>query len=189
MNILHSAALAALLVISVPSLAFAHHGVLHTGCPVSQTFTAGGITVTGAFVRATAKGAKSAGGYLTITNAGAASDTLTGAASEAATDIGVHQMKMNGDVMEMSPVEGGLAIPAGGSVVLAPGGYHLMLTGMEQQFVEGQCVEMTLHLAVAGDLPIELNVGGMGQKVPPVAGQPGDATSMEMDDMPSMEMN
>ena len=186
MNIVRSAALAALLVTSIPSLAFAHDGVIHDGCPTGQTFSAGGITVSGAFTRATPKGATAAGSYFAVVNAGATADTLLGATSEAAADIGVHQMKMNGEVMEMSPVEGGLDVPAGGSVQLAPGGYHLMLTGMEQPFAEGACVEMTLHFAVAGDLPVQLNIGGMGQKVPPAAGQVGDAPSMEMD-MSSME--
>jgi copper(I)-binding protein len=189
MNIVRSAVLAALLVTCVPSFAFAHHGVIHDGCPAGQAFTVGDITVSGAFTRATPKGATAAGSYFTVVNAGAAADTLLGATSEAAADIGVHQMKMNGDVMEMSPVEGGLEIPAGGSVQLAPGGYHLMMTGMDQPFVEGACIEMTLHFAVAGDLSIQLNIGGMGQKTPPVEGEPGDAPSMEMDDMPSMEMN
>ncbi|MDO8360033.1 MAG: copper chaperone PCu(A)C [Devosia sp.] len=186
MNIVRSAMLAALLVTCVPSLALAHHGLIHDGCPIGQTFAAGDVTVTGAFTRATPKGATAAGSYFTVVNAGAAADTLLGATSEAAADIGVHQMKMNGDMMEMSPVEDGLEIPAGGSVQLAPGGYHLMLTGMDQPFAEGACVEMTLHFAVAGDLPIQLNIGGMGQKVPPVAGETGDAPSMEMD-MSSME--
>ncbi|MBI4922146.1 MAG: copper chaperone PCu(A)C [Devosia nanyangense] len=186
MNIVRSAALAALLVACAPSLAFAHNGVIHDGCPTGQTFTAGAITVTDAFTRATPKGATAAGSYFTVVNAGAAADTLLGATSEAAADIGAHQMKMNGDVMEMSPVEGGLEIPAGGAVQLAPGGYHLMLTGMDQPFVEGACLEMTLHFAVAGDLPIQLNIGGLGQKVPPVEGDTGDAPPMEME-MSSME--
>lgn len=184
MTLFSSAALAALILVAAPSLAFAHHGVIHTGCPTGQTFTAGDITVSGAFVRATPKGAQSAGGYLTINNSGGGADTLTGASSEAASDIGIHSMAMNGDMMEMKPVEGGLEVPAGGRVTLDPMGYHLMLTGMEQPFVEGQCVEMTLHFVTVGDLPIELNIGGMAQKVPPT----GEGTSMPMDDMSGMDM-
>jgi periplasmic copper chaperone A len=174
---IRSAALAALLV-SAPTLASAHDGVLHTGCPVGQSFATGDITVTGAFIRATPKGAQAAGAYLTVTNGGSVAETFVGASSKAATHTDLHSMKMNGDVMEMAPIQGGLAVPAGGSVALAPMGNHLMLTGLAQQFVAGQCVEMVLHFEKAGDLPIQLNIAPLGAD-----GQPTDQPM----DMPSMD--
>jgi copper(I)-binding protein len=183
---LRPAAFAAFLLLSAP--AFAHEGILHDGCPTGQSFAAGGITVTGAYARATPKGAQSAGGYLTVSNTGAAADTLVGVSSEAAADVGLHQMKMNGAVMEMGPVEGGLAIPPGGSVVLDPMGYHLMFTGMSQPFVEGQCVEITLHFTTAGDLPIQLNIGGYGQNAPPAPSKGVPVNSSGAMDMSSMSM-
>jgi len=183
------AALAALLVLSTNSIALAHQGVVHTGCSTGQSFTRGGLTITGAFIRATPKGAQSAGAYLTVSNAGPDTDTLVGATSEAASDIAPHVMKMNGTVMEMAAVEGGLAVPAGGTVTLDPMGYHLMMTGMSQQFIEGQCVLMTLHFAKAGDLPIELNVGSFSQRVPPTGTQtPSSMPPMDMSGMSSMAM-
>jgi periplasmic copper chaperone A len=181
MNPFHSAAIAAMLFASAPSIAFAHNGLMHTGCPTGQSFTAGDITVTGAYTRAMLPNAGSAGGYLNIANSGTAADTFTGATSVAATDIGIHQMKMNGDVMEMTPVEGGLEIPAGGSVELAPSGFHLMFTGIGVPFKEGECVEVTLHFANAGDLPIELNIGGIAQDEPVM-----DHSMHDMGDMSPM---
>lgn len=176
----------------VVSPAFAHHGVIHTGCPVGQTFTLGEMSVTGAFARATPKGAQSAGAYLTVSNAGTVGDTFMGATTAAASDAALHSMGMKGNVMQMAPVEGGLEVPPGGSVVLSPMGYHLMLTGMEQPFVEGQCIEMVLHFAKAGDLPIQLNIGGMAQDTPPDAApseMPShDMSGMDMGDMSSMAM-
>jgi copper(I)-binding protein len=192
MTLFRSAALAAILLASTPSFALAHHDVVHGGCPTGQSFTVGGVTVTGAFTRATPPSAKSAGGYFTISNTGTAPDVFTGATSEAAADISIHQMKMNGQVMEMSAVEGGLDIPPGGSVSLSPSGYHLMMTGMEQTFQEGECVNITLHFASAGDLPIQLNVGGMAQQTPPTGElTPSSMSSMDMGgmDMSSMSMN
>lgn len=187
MALLRSAALAALIVLAATLAAFAHKGVIHTGCPAGQTFTAGDVTVTGAWLRATPKGAKSAAAYLVVSNTGAAPDTLIGATSEAASDISLHSMTMDGNMMKMAPVEGGLEVPAGGSVALSPMGFHVMMTGMEQPFVEGQCVEMTLHFATAGDIKIELNIGSLTQDGPPT----GDASapSMPMDhDMSGMDM-
>ena len=62
-------ALLAALAFAAPSLAFAHEGILHDGCPTGQSFTAGGITVSGAYARATPPNAQSAGAYLSIANA------------------------------------------------------------------------------------------------------------------------
>lgn len=186
-----TAAFAAFILLSAPAFAqpaFAHEGVLHDGCPAGQSFAAGGITVTGAYVRATPKGARSAGGYLTIANTGTSADTLTGVSSEAASDVGLHQMKMTGNVMEMAPLEGGLVIPPGGSVPLDPMGDHLMFTGMSQPFVQGQCVEIVLHFAAAGDLPVQLNIGGFGQNAPPDASNGVPVNSSGTMDMSSMAM-
>lgn len=171
----------------LPSLAFAADGLLPEGCPTGQTFTQGPISVTGAFTRATAPHAQSAGGYFTIHNSGATADTFTGASTGAASDAALHQMKMNGQVMEMSPVEGGLEIPPGGSVSLSPMGYHLMLTGLSGPFVAGQCVALTLHFAKAGDLDVQLNIGSLSQSAPPDATSSGSMPSGAMD-MSSMSM-
>lgn len=139
--------------------AIAHDGVLHEGCAAGQTFAIGDITVAGAFTRATLPGAKAAGGFLTITNAGQAADRLIAAASDVAEAVELHEMKMEGDMMKMSPIEGGIDIPAGETVTLAPGGLHVMFMGLGQPFEQGACVEVTLTFEQAGDLPIVLNVG------------------------------
>lgn len=186
MDFLRSAALAALCVTATCGTALAHNGVMHNGCAYGQSFTTGTITVTGAFIPAVPKGAPTAAAYLTIANAGDA-DSLTGATS-AAGSIGLHKMSMEGNVMKMAAVEGSLAIPAQGTLSFDPMGYHLMMTGMTQPFAEGQCVEMVLHFAKAGDLPIELNIGAMGSKVAPTARPDGTSSPMPAMDMPSMDM-
>jgi len=157
-------------------------------CTTGQNFTHGAITVTGAFTRATPKAAQSAGAYFTIFNAGPDADTLTGATSTAASDITLHVMKMDGNVMKMDAVDGGLAVPPGGTATLDPMGYHLMMTGLSQPFVQGQCVLMTLHFAKAGDIPIELNVGSFAQSGPPIGDPAAASKPMNMDSMSSMAM-
>src|SRR5262249_39356077 len=147
----------------------------------------GPITVTGAFARATLKGAASAATYFTVRNTGTTADTLVGADTPAAKSASLHSMRMNGNVMEMSAVEGGLAVPPGGSLQLDPNSYHMMLTGMVAPYVEGQCLEMTLHFAGAGDLPITLNIGGFAQEMPP--GAASAPSRMNMVSIPSMDMS
>jgi copper(I)-binding protein len=62
----------------------------------------------------------------------------------------------------MREVEKGLEIPAGGSVILAPGGYHLMMTGLKAPFKQGASVPVTLVFEKAGKIDVELAVEAMG---------------------------
>jgi len=151
--------LAAIAAFALATPAFAHMGMVHDGCAAGQTFTAGDISVTGAFSRATLPQAKSAGGFMVITNAGTEPDRLIGASTENAQLTQVHQMRMEGDVMKMNEVEGGLEIPAGGSVTLEPGGYHVMLMGLVQPLKADECLALTLRFEKAGELPVQLNIG------------------------------
>lgn len=150
-------AAAAALTLATPAVA--HMGMEHGGCPVGQSFAAGDITVTGAFSRATLPNAKSGGGYMIISNAGDEADRLVGVATENAARSEIHEMRLEGDMMKMSAVEGGLEIPAGGSVTLAPGGYHVMLMGLKQPLKADECLNLTLRFEKAGELPVQLNIG------------------------------
>jgi copper(I)-binding protein len=51
---------------------------------------------------------------------------------------------MDGNVMKMRAVAGGLDLPAGKTVELKPGGYHVMLMDLKQQLKEGDSVPVTL---------------------------------------------
>ncbi|HEY9010646.1 MAG TPA: copper chaperone PCu(A)C [Devosia sp.] len=137
-------------------------------CAAGQSFTAGDITVTGALTRATLPGAKAAGGFMTITNAGAAADRLVGVETDAAKMAEMHEMKMEGDVMKMTRLDDGLEIPAGGTVTLEPGGYHVMMMGLAQGLAEGGCLEVTLTFERAGKLPVLLAVGGTDADMAPM---------------------
>lgn len=166
----HSVVAAAMICVvlpGVPQQAQAHEGLVHENCPVGQTFTAGELEIAGTFTRATLPAAQAAGGYFTIENKGAAPDRLLGGSSEAVERMEVHQMRMDGDVMKMGRVEGGLEIPAGGKVALEPGGHHLMMIGLRSPFTEGECVEVTLRFEQAGEVPIVLNIGGIAADAAP----------------------
>ncbi|RYE82364.1 MAG: copper chaperone PCu(A)C, partial [Hyphomicrobiales bacterium] len=121
--------LAAAAALAFTSPVFAHAGVDHNGCAAGQSFTAGDITVSGAYIRATLPGAKSAGGYMSIVNAGTAGDRLVAINGKTAKAIEVHEMKLEGDVMKMSALPDGAEVPAGETVALEPGGVHVMFMG------------------------------------------------------------
>ena len=100
----------------------------------------GSIEISGGFSRATLPNAPVAGGYITITNKGSADDTLIAASSPVAEDVQLHEMKMEGDVMKMAELPDGIAVPAGGTVTLEPGGLHLMFMGLKEPLVENETV-------------------------------------------------
>ena len=118
----------------------------------------GDLTIAAPYSRATLPNAPVAGGFLTITNNGAADDRLIAAASDIAGHMEIHEMAMNGDVMTMHELANGLPISAGETVELQPGGYHLMFMELQQPLVEGETVEVTLTFERADEITVPLSI-------------------------------
>jgi len=89
--------------------------------------------------------------YLTIVNDGAAADTVVGVEVGGALVAMIHEQVSVGDRMEMRHV-GPLPVPAAGRVELAPGGYHVMIEGMEHPPAAGDTLDVTLRFARAGSV-------------------------------------
>lgn len=101
----------------------------------------GQVTIREPWVRGTVPAQKSTGAFMKLESA---SDVaLVGAASPAAAVVEIHEMKHEGGVMRMSAVKR-LDLPAGRPVVLEPGGYHVMLMGLNAQAREGERIPITL---------------------------------------------
>lgn len=118
----------------------------------------GDLEISGGFARATPPGAEVGGGFLTIRNDGSA-DRLVSASSPLAARVEIHEMAMQDNVMTMRPLPDGLALPAGETVALKPGGFHLMLMGLKQPLAEGETVPLTLTFEKAGSVDAALLVG------------------------------
>ncbi|MEX0853826.1 MAG: copper chaperone PCu(A)C [Bauldia sp.] len=132
----------------------------------AHSVTLGTLTLTDLWTRATPPGAPTAGGYLTITNAGSDADRLIAAASAVAGTAQLHLMEVKDGVMTMRPVEGGIEIPAGGSVTLAPGGFHLMFTGLKDALKEDDRLPVRLTFEKAGSIETFLHVMAIGARGP-----------------------
>lgn len=132
---------------------------------IAQEIKAGDLTIEKPWSRATAKGAEVGVGYLTIHNNGATPDKLVGGAADFA-NVEVHEMSMQGGVMKMRELTGGLVIPAHGSVTLAPGGYHLMFVHLKQPLAKGAVAKTTLNFEKAGSVEVDFNVQGIGAGAP-----------------------
>ena len=127
------------------------------------------MKVTGGWVRSTVAGQKGSGAFMTITANEAV--RLIGVSSPVAGVAEVHEMKMDGDVMKMRamPV---LELPAGRTVELKPGGYHLMLMDLKQSLTVGSTVPVTLMFSdgkgaekrVEVNLPVAAAAPGAGAK-------------------------
>jgi copper(I)-binding protein len=99
------------------------------------------VTVKDPWVRATVSQQKATGAFMQITSTQDA--RLVEARSPVAGVVEVHEMTMEKDVMKMRAVKG-LDLPAGKSVELKPGGYHVMLMDLKQQMKDGDTVPLTL---------------------------------------------
>ncbi|RED11891.1 copper chaperone PCu(A)C [Pontivivens insulae] len=124
----------------------------------AHDFTTGDLTVEHPYARATTSQAQMAGGFMTITNNGTESDRLIGVEGAFARDFQVHLTEDNDGVMRMREVEAGVEIPAGESVELMRGSYHVMFMGLDNALAEGETYDATLIFENAGELPITFKV-------------------------------
>jgi copper(I)-binding protein len=122
------------------------------------------IQVEAPWARATPPGARVAGGYMTIRNAGAA-DKLLSASSPAAAKVGLHVNINDNGVMKMREVRS-YDVPAKGAFELKPGGAHLMFIDIKRPFKEGEKLPVKLKFEKAGEVNAEFQVGGMGAAAP-----------------------
>ena len=111
--------------------------------------------------------------YLTVRNDGAAADRLTGVSTDAAKMSHLHVSKKEGGVETMRPVDG-VDIPAHATVMLKPGGFHVMLMGLSQPLKTGTTFPITLTFEKAGATTVKVAVKAAGDfRRPGVHGQDG----------------
>jgi copper(I)-binding protein len=140
--------------------------LLSTGGVLATNAKSGAIAVEDPWSRATPGGAKVGVGFLTIKNKGKTEDRLISAASPIAARAEIHETKTENDMMTMRPVSGGIAIPPGGSVALAPQGYHLMFADLTAPLKEGEQFKATLTFEHAGAVEVTFDVNAIGAAAP-----------------------
>lgn len=100
--------------------------------------------------------------YLTVMNHTGRDDVLLSVTSAVAEAVELHESTMadaSREVMKMSPLTN-LAIPAGETIALEPGGKHVMLIGLKQPLQVGDKIQATLVFEKAGQVTIEAEVTG-----------------------------
>jgi len=150
--------------------------------------TAGDLVISQPWSRATPRGAVVAGGYLTIENKGSTPDRLFGGSTDVAGKVDVHEMAMNGGVMTMRALDGGLPLPPGATVTLAPSRYHLMVHDLKHPLKQGDSISMTLSFEKAGSVAVTFTVLGVGAMGPAGASTPAMGGTMDHGGMDHSKM-
>lgn len=94
--------------------------------------------------RPLAPGATVAAGYMQLMNHTAQPETLVAARAEGVGRIELHDMAEVDGVMQMRPIEGGVALAVDGLATFQPGGMHLMFFDVARTWNEGETVPVTL---------------------------------------------
>ena len=129
------------------------------------------VEVMDAWVRSSVQGQSGTGAFMKITSTEGA--RLVSASTPVAGVAEVHEMKMDGDIMKMRAVSGGLELPAGKTVELRPGGYHVMLMDLKAALPKDSTIPLTLVFKDARGLQSKLEI-----KVPVALTPPGVAGAM-----------
>ena len=95
-------------------------------------------------------------GYMTLHNNGQSTVVIRGARSAAFASVEIHRSVMQDGMMQMEPVES-LEIPAGATLQLKPGGYHLMMHIIEATR-PGQEIELVLQFSDGSSQQLTMTV-------------------------------
>ena len=114
-----------------------------------------------AWIRETPPNHPATGGYLAIKNHGNTADVLISVSADFAINSEIHEMKMEGDVMKMRPLENGLVIPENEEIHLKPGGYHLMFMKLKQRMIPMDVHQVTLTFKNSGSVAVPMTVHKM----------------------------
>jgi copper(I)-binding protein len=88
--------------------------------------------------------------FMRLINNGRQADRLVAGRTDVAEVVEIHETVMEGDVMKMQMLADGLEIPAQGEVLLQPGGYHVMLIGLQRDLAVGDRLSSNWSLWKAG---------------------------------------
>jgi copper(I)-binding protein len=119
------------------------------------------IKVEKAWARATTSAGATGVVYLSLADTGPAADRLIGVATPVAAHADMHIMVMEGNVMQMRPVDA-VDVKPGQLIQFKPSGLHIMLTNLKQPLTRGERFPVTLDFERAGKIDAEVLVLPIG---------------------------
>lgn len=121
---------------------------------LSTILSAGDITISDAYVRAVPSNLPNSASFMKITNQSSKPILLQSASSDVAKNVELHEHVMDNGMMKMQQVAH-IEIPANSSMTLQPGGYHVMLIGLNKKLKDGDAVTQ-IKLSFSNGENIEL---------------------------------
>ena len=115
-------------------------------------------------IRATTPNAGATAAYGIIHNHSDIDDRLIGASVSFAKKVEIHEMKLEGDVMKMREIAGGLLIPAGQIITLAKGGDHVMIMGLSVPITMDGSYQISFEFEHAGTITVEADTISLSGK-------------------------
>ncbi|MBI2970427.1 MAG: copper chaperone PCu(A)C [Gammaproteobacteria bacterium] len=121
-------------------------------------FPAPAVEVTDAWVAEMPPGAGVTAGYLVIHNPSRQAVTLLAVSTPQFHDVQLHLSEVR-DGTAMMRMQASIEIPGGGSLHLAPGGYHLMMSDPRSPLRSGDTVSLRLEFSdgsvVSAEAPVK----------------------------------
>jgi len=114
---------------------------------------AGDLMVSDAWVPMAPPAAPTHAAYVSLHNHGAEPRILVGVSAEGYGMVHLHESKETDGVMTMSMLHQ-IEIPAGGMMMMKPGGLHVMLMGPKGPVAEGDTVPLMLEFANGDKMPV-----------------------------------
>ena len=129
----------------------------------AHDYTAAQLKVSHPWARATVAAQTVGGGFMSITNAGKTDDALLAVKWTDSQSVELHTHTMEGAVMQMRQVAK-ITLPAGKTVHLAPGGFHVMFLTLKTPLAVGEKRSAVLVFEKAGELKVEFKVEPLDYK-------------------------
>ncbi len=101
----------------------------------------------------------SAAVYFTLANSGG-KDRLLSVDAPGVGQASLHETTMDGAIMRMRSIEGGVEVPARGQVRFAASGKHVMIQNLARPLVAGSSIRLTLRFERQGEVVVSAPVGG-----------------------------
>ena len=134
--------------------------------PFGLAATASGFSVEDAYIRAMPPGRTATAAYLSLSNNSDRDCSIIGGSSAVAATLEIHQQLNSDGMMKMRPVVA-VTVAAGETLLFRPGGFHLMLLGIEADLVPGQTHPISLLTEDCGTIKIVAVVRSLFQRSAP----------------------
>jgi len=96
--------------------------------------------------------------YMTIENNTSSDDRLLRIETDVTAISEIHQTTIADDIARMRPLEDGLELPANETVILEPGGTHIMLMQLQRDLEVGDTFAIALQFASGATMTVDVPV-------------------------------